>query len=90
MEKTNDHLWHSPGKTEIKNGWEFELNIKLNFFIISTPMETVYAVRLADGLFTDSLITLSESEFSTNFPRIERNSIRLVPGKTHVVEIKIK
>lgn len=24
------------GKTEIKNGWEFELNIKLNFFIIST------------------------------------------------------
>lgn len=24
------------GKKEIKNGWEFELNIKLNFFIIST------------------------------------------------------
>lgn len=24
------------GKTEIKSGWEFELNIKLNFFIIST------------------------------------------------------
>lgn len=24
------------GKAKIKNGWEFELNIKLNFFIIST------------------------------------------------------
>jgi hypothetical protein len=23
-------------KKQIKNGWEFELNIKLNFFIIST------------------------------------------------------
>lgn len=36
MEKRMTIFGTVTGKAKIKNGWEFELNIKLNFFIIST------------------------------------------------------
>lgn len=57
------------GKKEIKNGWEFELNIKLNFFIISTletqsdgncthffllPRSPTHAMGLMESIFIHS------------------------------------